>query len=92
MIYTVYILYSEPHNKIYVGFTSNLIERFKSHNFLATKGWTLKFRPWIVVYCEYFSTKQEAMKREKILKKANFRSWIHHKIETEYSSTGFISA
>lgn len=36
--FVVYILFSEKHNKTYVGFTSNLIERFKSHNLLAIKG------------------------------------------------------
>ena len=44
--FVVYILYSEKHKKNYTGFTSNLIERFKSHNSLDTKGYTLKFRPW----------------------------------------------
>ena len=92
MLYTVYILYSKNHDKIYIGYTSNLLQRFKSHNFFGTKGWTLKFRPWTVIYCEYFSTKQEAMKREKILKTAKLRSWIHNKIENDYKSTGFISA
>jgi len=92
MLYTVYILYSELHNKIYIGFTSNLIERFKSHNSLGAKGWTIKFRPWRVVYCEYFATKQEARQREKILKTSKSRSWIRKKIETEYNCTGFISA
>ena len=43
--FVVYILYSEKFNKTYTGFTSNLIERFKSHNLLETKGYTLKFRP-----------------------------------------------
>jgi putative endonuclease len=52
----------------------------------------MKFRPWAVIYCEYFSTKQQAMKREKILKTAKLRCWIHSKIEKEYKSTGFISA
>ncbi|GIQ57707.1 hypothetical protein Flavo103_08430 [Flavobacterium collinsii] len=42
--FVVYILYSEKFNKTYTGFTSNLIERFKSHNLLETKGYTLKFR------------------------------------------------
>jgi putative endonuclease len=36
-MFTVYILYSEKHGKTYVGFTSNLIERFKSHNALQLK-------------------------------------------------------
>jgi putative endonuclease len=92
MLYTVYVLYSDVHNKIYVGFSSNLLERFKSHNQLGTKGWTIKFRPWKVIYCEYFETKEEAIKREKVLKTAKLRSWIHSKIENEYKSTGFISA
>jgi putative endonuclease len=48
--FVVYILYSVKFNKNYTGFTSNLIERFKSHNFLETKGYTLKFRPWISTF------------------------------------------
>jgi putative endonuclease len=92
MLYTVYVLYSASYDKIYIGYTSNLIERIKSHNLLASKGWTIKFRPWTVIYCEYFSTKSEAMKKEKELKTAKFRSWIRLKLKNEYVSTGFISA
>jgi putative endonuclease len=36
--FVVYILYSERFNKNYTGFTSNLIERFKSHNYFSTAG------------------------------------------------------
>ena len=64
--FVVYILFSENHGKTYVGFTSNLIERFKSHNFLSKKGYTVKYRPWIVKYLEFYETKEEAIKREKI--------------------------
>ena len=42
MIYTVYILYSQTHDKIYIGYTSNLLERFKSHQKLG-KDWTASF-------------------------------------------------
>ncbi|WP_374707758.1 GIY-YIG nuclease family protein [Flavobacterium sp. J372] len=35
--FVVYILYSEKHQKSYVGYTSALIDRFKSHNLLATR-------------------------------------------------------
>ncbi|WP_228012010.1 hypothetical protein [Flavobacterium hungaricum] len=41
--FVVYILYSEKFMKTYTDFTSNLIERFKSHHFLETKGYTPKF-------------------------------------------------
>ena len=68
--YTVYVLYSKKYNKIYIGYTSNLDNRLLSHNKLATKGWTVKFRPWELIYSEEFSTKREALAREKQLKSA----------------------
>ena len=74
--FVVYILYSEKFNKNYTGFTSNLIERFKSHNLLATKGYTIKFRPWTIIHIEFFSSKSEAMKREKYLKTGIVREFI----------------
>jgi putative endonuclease len=64
-MFTVYVLYSEKFNKIYVGYTSNMEQRLLSHNILETKGSTLKYRPWKVIYTEVFSEKPEAMKREK---------------------------
>ncbi len=75
-LHTVYVLYSEKFDKIYIGRTTNLPERFKSHNELGTKGWTIKFRPWQIVHTEEFETKHAAMKREKELKSAKGRQWI----------------
>ncbi|TBX65386.1 GIY-YIG nuclease family protein [Flavobacterium silvisoli] len=74
--FVVYILFSKEHNKVYIGYTSNLIERFKSHNHLSKKGYTIKFRPWEVVHVEFFTTKSEALKREKILKAGKGREFI----------------
>jgi putative endonuclease len=78
--FVIYVLYSERFNKNYAGFTSNLIERFKSHNHLGTKGFTLKFRPWIVIHVEFFNSKSEAMKREKYLKTGIGREFIQNLI------------
>jgi putative endonuclease len=78
--FVVYILYSEKFNKNYTGFTSNLIERYKSHNFLETKGYTLKFRPWKVIHVEFFNSKSDAMKREKYLKSGIGREFIKKRI------------
>jgi putative endonuclease len=78
--FVVYVFYSEQYNKTYTGFTSNLIERFKSHNLLETKGYTLKFRPWEVVYVEFYNSKTEAMKREKYLKSGVGREFIKNLI------------
>jgi putative endonuclease len=80
-MFVVYVLYSESYGKIYVGFTSNLQERLKSHNELATKGWTIKFRPWKIIHQEIFENKTEAMRRERQLKSAKGREWIRNMIE-----------
>ncbi len=78
--FVIYILYSEKFNKNYTGFTSNLIERLKSHNHLGTKGYTLKFRPWKVIHVEFFNSKSEAMQREKYLKTGIGREFIKNLI------------
>ena len=80
MPFHVYVLFSDAFNKIYVGFTSDLQARLLSHNHMATKGWTVKFRPWKMVHEESFLTKTEAMKREKELKSAKGREYIRKQI------------
>jgi putative endonuclease len=92
VLYTVYILFSSGHNRIYLGYTSNLIFRFYLHNKLSTKDRTKNFRPWVVIYCEYFNDKEEARKREKQLKGAKGREWIWIKVKTELTAKRFISA
>jgi len=78
--FVVYVLYSKKYNKTYTGYTSNLIERFKSHNYLSKKGFTLKYRPWIVVFVEPFNDKSKARKREKELKSGKGREWVRKTI------------
>ena len=68
-------MYSPTFNKIYVGFTSDIQIRFKSHNKLETKGYTVKFRPWITLFTEEFPSKKEVMTREKELKSSMTQLW-----------------
>ena len=75
-MYHVYALYSPSFEKIYIGYTSNLEERLRSHNHLSTKGYTLRYRPWKLIYTEDYQTKREAMAREKQLKSAKGREFI----------------
>ena len=75
-MFTVYVLYSKDYNKIYIGFTSDLEQRLLSHNELGKKGWTIKFRPWQLIYKEEYQLKSDAMKREKELKTATGRNFI----------------
>ncbi|HNP16886.1 MAG TPA: GIY-YIG nuclease family protein [Fulvivirga sp.] len=75
-MFTVYALYSQKFNKIYIGYTSDIKSRLESHNVYAKKGYTLKYRPWKLVYSEEYSTKKEALVREKQLKSAKGREFI----------------
>ncbi len=75
-MFKVYALFSPSFNKIYIGYTSNLDQRIKSHNEIGTKGYTLKFRPWNLIYTESHNSKKEALIREKQLKSAKGREFI----------------
>ncbi|MCD6557079.1 MAG: GIY-YIG nuclease family protein, partial [Bacteroidales bacterium] len=76
----VYVLYSEKYDKIYIGYTSNIEQRLLSHNKLSQKGYTVKYRPWKIVYTEKFTTKKEALQREKELKSSRGRNFIRKEI------------
>ena len=86
-MFTVYVLYSQKFDQIYIGSTSDLSNRFLSHNELATKGHTIKFRPWVIAYIEEFETKQEALKRETQLKTANGRAFIWSVISQKFRTS-----
>jgi putative endonuclease len=83
-MFTVYVLYSKTYKKIYIGFTSDIAKRFLSHNELAKKGWTVRFRPWQILHTETFDSKYEAMSREKELKGAKGREWIWNLVKEKY--------
>jgi putative endonuclease len=84
MKFFVYILYSNSHNKSYVGFTSNMDERLIFHNNSENKkSYTYDFRPWIVIYTEEFETIEKAMLREKWFKSGVGRE-LKAKIISDY--------
>lgn len=89
--FVTYVLYSIKYDKIYIGYTSNLIERFKSHNYLSNKGYTLKYRPWLVVSVDFFESKKDALNREKSLKAGKGREEIRQQIITNPIISKFLS-
>jgi putative endonuclease len=66
-IYKVYILKSLKAEKYYIGSTEDVDKRLDVHNSSRAK-WTKKFQPWILIYTEDFSTRGEAVTRERFLK------------------------
>ena len=79
-MFVVYVLNNDLHQKIYIGFTSDIEARLIAHNHPANKGWTKKFQPWKLIYSEHFETKTEAMIREKQLKSQKGREFIKNEI------------
>jgi putative endonuclease len=86
-MFTVYVLYSISFNKIYIGYTSDLDNRILSHNQLATKGFTIKYRPWVIAYTEVFENKKDAIIREAQLKSSNGRQFIWNIIHQKFTSS-----
>ena len=80
-MFFVYALYSETHNKIYIGYSSDPEMRLLSHNDDRNKGWTGRYQPWMLIFTEKCDTKTKALKREKQLKSAKGRRFIRDLIE-----------
>ena len=75
MNFTVYILYSPTSQKHYTGFTSNLEERLLSHNYLG-RGWTKKYRPWMLVQLTIFICFRTFFNSNKIFELTNVKKLL----------------
>ena len=85
-MYFTYVLYSPPSDKIYIGFTSDLSNRLLAHNDSRNTGWSSRYQPWELLYSEEYSTKSEAMAREKQLKTYRGRAFIRGIIQSKHIS------
>ena len=76
LMYCVYILYSPSSGKTYTGYTNDVTRRLTEHNITETKGFTLRYRPWVLIYTECFDEKSDAIKQEKFYKSGKGREII----------------
>jgi len=81
----VYILASQRNGTLYIGVTSNLIQRVYQHREHLTQGFTNQHRVTMLVWYELHSTMEHAITREKQLKKWN-RQWKLRLIEEKNPS------
>ncbi len=79
-LYYVYIIASHRNGTLYTGFTNNLIHRTYTHKNDIVKGFTNKYQVHRLVHYEVFEDREEAIKREKLLKKWH-RKWKLELIE-----------
>ena len=78
--YYVYILSNQRNTTLYIGITSNLIKRIWEHKNKAVRGFTEKYNVTRLVYYECYDDTEEALLREKRLKKWK-RNWKIELIE-----------
>ena len=71
--YAVYIMASKPYGTLYIGVTNDIERRDYEHVY-DPKGFVKRYQVNKLVYIEYFYDIQEAIAREKLLKKWK-RNW-----------------
>ena len=88
-MYYIYVLWSSKLIKRYVGSTDNVEKRLDEHN-RGSNRFTKGGIPWITVYQEEFSTKTEALKREKFLKSGQGRAWLDKRLPNFRRGAGVV--
>ena len=81
-MYYIYILTNQTNSVMYVGVTNNLQRRIYEHKQELIEGFTKRYHIHKLVYFEEYSDINEAIAREKQLKKWT-RSKKNHLIETK---------
>jgi putative endonuclease len=76
----VYILASKRNGTLYIGVTSNLVQRIYQHRTDAVEGFTRSYQVHVLVHYELHDAMENAIVREKQLKKWN-RKWKLELIE-----------
>jgi len=70
--FCVYVLQSANDGGLYIGFTTNLMRRLEEHN-SSTSAATACRRPFELIFCEYYRSKPDALRREVYLKTSSGR-------------------
>jgi len=79
MFYT-YVLYSDKDEKLYIGSTPDLKNRFKKHSTGLVKS-TKNRRPLTLIYYEAYLLKSDSIRREKFLKSGGGRKELAKQLE-----------
>jgi putative endonuclease len=82
MPYYVYILASRRHGTLYIGVTNDLRTRLEQHRLGLGSAFVRKYRVHRLVYVETYEWAEDAIRREKQLKKWN-RDWKIQLIEKD---------
>ena len=85
MFYYVYILQSSQNDSFYIGYTTDLKKRLKSHNG-GENAATKPFVPYKLIFYEAFLNRVDAKSREEYLKSGYGRRSINTLLKKHLSS------
>lgn len=80
MQYYLYILKSEIEETYYIGFSDHPERRCYFHN-NDSKGYTVRFRPWKLVYREAFTNEKRALEAERKGKSWKSKKMVRYLVE-----------
>ena len=83
----VYILESETTNTWYIGYTTNIKQRFDAHNDGKNVS-TSRGGPWKLIYYEAYLEKMDALGREKFLKSGSGHRFIRKQLVHYFALRG----
>ena len=88
-MYYVYIIYSEGHDKYYVGSSQNPWQRLDEHNTSKFHSYTSNYRPWVLkAVFKAGVTRGEAEIMERFIKKQKSRNLVKQLINPDFKPTG----
>ena len=79
-MFFVYILQSKKDKDLYIGYTNDLLKRFKKHNLGLVNSTKLR-RPFRLAYYEAYASRQDATHREKHLKTSWGKRYIKSRLK-----------
>lgn len=80
MLFKVFVLYSYPHDQLFVGYTASLTDYMITMNVMESDNPLYQFRPWTLIHMELFTSEDEAMIREGFLKKEMGQDYVRREI------------
>jgi len=80
MSYKVFVLYSNKHDRLFVGYTTSLTDYMITMNVMESDNPLFEFRPWTLIHMELFVSEDEAMIREGFLKQEMGQQYIRREV------------
>jgi putative endonuclease len=75
-MYWVYIIYCQPLDKFYIGYSDNPDKRLIQHNSGINRSTKFGAPNWTIIYKESYASRIEAMKREKAIKARKSKLYV----------------